>query len=495
MQLFILAVVLSIFAHDASVDLSDPASDQKMTLWPIAILSFLHLFLAVAYYGVCRMVYRRLEQPRVELVLSWLDRLTAVYRSTVLLFFMVGLWYGVLKLTRVILGDLILIDEFLTLIPPLGMIIWSWWSYYPIDKRLREAPLIRRLDTGLPVHSIWTRWQYLLFHVRHQIALMLVPLLALMALSELINRYVPDRWSALGIDLQSLSMVICSAMVFLIAPVVIRHLWATAPLPAGELRDRLMMMCRDYGVGIRELLLWDTFGGMVNGAVMGAISRVRYILLTDALLEALSSEEVEAVMAHELAHVKRHHIFWLVGVGVAAMAGLALGWAVIIEIIIVSLGVGGEDTYGGLIIHPAGQVICTGLLACVTWAVVFGWVSRRFERQADSFAVTHFATKKIGPTIEQPGTPVTIPRSAIEVMTRSLQQVADLNHLPTTRRSWRHGSIAWRQTYLRRLEGIPLGQLPIDRQVFAIKLAAMGTGIALVMLEWWQPDWLDALLG
>ena len=63
---------------------------------------------------------------------------------------------------------------------------------------------------------------------------------------------------------------------------------------------------------------------MINGAVMGAITPVRYILLTDALLETLPRERVEAVMAHELAHVRRHHIFWLVMAAAGSMAGLTI---------------------------------------------------------------------------------------------------------------------------------------------------------------------------
>ena len=55
------------------------------------------------------------------------------------------------------------------------------------------------------------------------------------------------------------------------------------------------------------------------------------------------------------------------------------------------------------------------------------------------------------------------------------------------RRSWRHGSIAWRQAYLLTLIGRPLDALPIDRLIRRTKVAVavillLGVG-AVVALE------------
>ncbi len=51
----------------------------------------------------------------------------------------------------------------------------------------------------------------------------------------------------------------------------------------------------------------------------------------------------------------------------------------------------------------------------------------------------------------------------------ALASVAQLNHIPVRRRSFRHGSMAVRQERLRRLVGAPLHRLPIDRTVRWIK--------------------------
>ena len=60
-----------------------------------------------------------------------------------------------------------------------------------------------------------------------------------------------------------------------------------------------------------------------------------------------------------------------------------------------------------------------------------------------------------------------------QTMIEALQQVAELNHVPARKRSWRHGSIAWRQRNLRALVGLPVEDLPIDRQMQWIKAAAL----------------------
>jgi Zn-dependent protease with chaperone function len=281
------------------------------------------------------------------------------------------------------------------------------------------------------------------------------------------------------------------------APLLLRHLWDTVPLPPGELRDRLQRMCEQHEVGVRDLLLWRTFGGMVNGAVMGFVGRVRYILLTDALLEALPLERVEAVMAHELAHVRRHHMFWLLIVAGSTMLGMQLAWGV---------GLHGAarltEVHGGPIPLPdriesiardEQSLMELALLpALVCWFGLFGWVSRRFERQADTFAVQHLARERAQLAAEAvgdhppPDRRIHVDPLAADAMISALQQVAELNHMNVGRptflqklTAWRHGTIPWRQAYLRGLIGQPIDRLDIDRQVRWIKVAS---GAAFVFI-------------
>jgi STE24 endopeptidase len=275
--------------------------------------------------------------------------------------------------------------------------------------------------------------------------------------------------------------------VFILAPLIIRGIWDTVPLPAGEVRRHLTQLCRDHRVRVRDLLLWRTFGGTINGAVMGFFAPVRYILLTDALLDLLPKNQIEAVMVHELAHVRKHHMFWLL---VSGFGTITLLLGVFLPALVYA--------HRGLIraapmahipmpaIGETGLSIAAAALTCLCGAWIFGWISRRFERQADSFAVQHLA-HQAGWQVGGNGGLVVDPESAA-VMAQALQSVADLNHMSVTRSSWRHGSIRWRQEYLYGLVGQPADRLAIDRLVGRIKIAALLAAVAGLLLIIFAPD-------
>ena len=62
------------------------------------------------------------------------------------------------------------------------------------------------------------------------------------------------------------------------------------------------------GVRCRDFRIWQTDRQVLNAAVAGLLPSLRYIFMTDALLLYLRDEEMEAVIAHELGHVRRRHL-------------------------------------------------------------------------------------------------------------------------------------------------------------------------------------------
>lgn len=484
MQIFVLALMLGVFAHDSQPGLFNNAAaiDGR---WVALIVFLPKLALAGIFWLACRYTRARMPRPSGHKMLKRLERFTTIFRFAALALFGLDLYAGALDHIREALagpgGNPIILDELLVMLPTLLLGAFSWWAYYPIDRRMREAALITRLDAGMPIHPVWTRGQYLLAQFRHQMVIMLAPLLALVAWREIVDRY--GGGTAGGIDVKTILLVAGSGGLLLSAPVMIRHLWDTAPLPEGELRDRLVRLCKTHRVGVRQLLVWRTFGGMINAAVMGLMTPVRYILLTDALLEQVPIAQVEAVMAHEVAHVRKHHLAWLLVVLLAVAGFVMKAWELVIfggtEYLKASSSPALKSYAERLLNHHDLMTACAALGALATGCAIFGWVSRRFERQADTFAVQHLATH------DPPGgTPMTvITHPAIEAMTSALQAVADLNHINTRRRSWRHGSIAWRQAHLQGLVGRRPDKLWIDREVFWIKVAAALVLIGLVVAD------------
>jgi Zn-dependent protease with chaperone function len=258
------------------------------------------------------------------------------------------------------------------------------------------------------------------------------------------------------------------ALVLTMMPLVLRRVWSTAVLGPGPLRDRLSEMCRRQRVKVRELLVWGTHGTMINGAVMGFVGPVRYILLTDALLESLPQVQVEAVMAHELGHVKRKHMLWL---GIAAVSAITLA----------QLGINGglwlvwgDRAFAS---DPAQAAVALAALLAGLW--VFGFVSRRFEWQADAFAVQHLSQAGASADADspeaspRPQTSGLVTEAATIAMAGALESVARLNRIPRDKFTWRHGSISVRQRKLVALSGQRLDRLAVDRQVRWLKAASL----------------------
>lgn len=380
---------------------------------------------------------------------------------------------GTLSAVRAWIGDVVAIDELLTIAPVLAFIAGTWWSLYPLDLRLREALLVRSLDDpeGRPVHPPLTRGQYVGSGVRHQMMLFFVPLAMMTAWQEAcalrvlawLAEAAPWLPAAAGTAVEYAGIL----AVLVMSPAVMRRVWDTAPIGAGPLREQVRAMCRRYRVRVRGPLLWRTHGSVVNGAILGVFWPLRYMLLTDALLERLSADQVEAVMAHEVAHVRRRHLVWL---AVCILSAVVLTFWVL-KGVLLGLPAGMGDSGVASLVMALGGLAGAGM--------VFGLVSRRFEWQADAFAVQHLTRTRAGE-----GRPVT--PEAVAAMAGALQSVADLNGIDPDAFTWRHGSVAERQRRLRALLHKPVDGLPIDRQVRVIKAAAMVTLVASTAPIVWQ---------
>lgn len=503
MQVITLLIVAMVYLSEEATRwspwTSGLGSDQRVVLsfaGPAAIVA-----LTAGIFALCR---RRIDRrgswrsiaiaERTLAASAWLALLVHVFNLAVL---------DLHGAVRSELGDWIIVDEFIALSPPVLVVLGAWFFYYPINRRLREAALIRLLDSGKPVYPIWTRREYVLSQARLHFGLVLLPALIIMGWAEAVEIiWNAERDGAEPTWIPTAALGIGVAAIFLFAPTLMTRIWDTTPLRSGELRDRLERLCHVHGVRVRKLLVWNTHGAMINGAVMGLIGRLRYILLTDALLDTMTTTQVEAVMAHELGHARRHHLPWLAICLIATISTTGLVTGLLVRAATPPVGIAQPGIDAGptwqapsmepLSSPPASLPISRSApsadwiepLALVATLVIslgaFGWTSRRFERQADTFAVQHLS----GLTRDG-GDDAVITHEAADAMSDALQVVAELNHIPTSRRSWRHGSIAWRQNYLRSIVGTRCDALGIDRVMRRIQVIAVLALLTSATLTWW----------
>lgn len=93
----------------------------------------------------------------------------------------------------------------------------------------------------------------------------------------------------------------------LLAPAWVFALGAT-PLPSSE-RARLFGLAAATGVRIRDICSYPGRGQrQANALQIGTLPGLRYVLVSDYLLDHMTSVEVDAVVAHELGHAKERHV-------------------------------------------------------------------------------------------------------------------------------------------------------------------------------------------
>ncbi len=395
--------------------------------------------------------------------------LLAVHAAAVILF-------GLLTEVRDQLGNLIAIDETISLLPLVFGLMVVEFAIYPIERRLRNAMMMRSLDEGLPVHPFPNRLRFVWLWTRHHILFILIPLSILLAWSELAPLLVPEGGlsptarEGWFVGIQILGV----AAVFTLIPPLLVRIWDTVPLPPGRLRNRLDDMCATHRVRIRNFLVWRTGGVMLNGAAIGLVHPLRYVVLSDALLTSLTEREVEAVAAHEIGHIRCKHTLWL------AISILA---AIMILGTLAGMTINTYQLHASVPLTPPAERIAVGVVLAFTLIgtlVVLGMVSRRFERQADAFALRHLSGE------QDKAHPVETTAEAAHAMAGALQRVADAHAIDVRRKTFRHGSIYGRQRALITAVGQRTSALAADRVAKRTRLVVVGMlaiGVGLVVWD------------
>jgi STE24 endopeptidase len=377
-----------------------------------------------------------------------------------------------------------------------------WWSQYPADRALREQTLLTLIDADLPLHAPPRFAAYFLSNLRLQVLFLAIPLLLIVLGHDLLTLLasalpLPDRADDLT---DAIAWFVSAGGVFLFAPEILRRVLHTEPLADSPLRRRLDTVCHRTGIRYRDILLWKTDHNLGNAAVMGFFPRMRYILLSDLLLERMPDEEIEAVFAHEVGHIVHRHMLWYVAfVGVLAMINIGPGrWL------------------GDLLnryLGERGEFLSISLFMIAKFVILFGFISRQFERQADVYAARTMQKFQSPPSIADapalnlplfaagtsPIAPMLLPAPIIAdpnaasfvgpagaaLFASALRRVAIINNIPITAASWCHGSIAKRMQYIHSLGRDPNATARFDtlmRRVYAaiiLALVVSGTVLAL----------------
>lgn len=217
---------------------------------------------------------------------------------------------------------------------------------------------------------------------------LLIPWLLISIVTDLfLFLKIPFMSSDLG---QTIVVSLALIAFVLLGPWLMVRLWRCEPLPPGEVREELEKFCGDLGFRVGGFLLWPLFGGeMLTAGVVGILPRLRYILITSGLLKILEVDELKAVMAHEMGHVRKKHLLFFVGLFILFML-LIYNLGDLVLLLVLS-----NRTMLHWTLMPEVGPYFTSFMSSVPplilmilfFRFVFGFFLRNSERQADIFAL------------------------------------------------------------------------------------------------------------
>ena len=226
--------------------------------------------------------------------------------------------------------------------------------------------------------------ELLSFHLKF-LLLPLAPLVMYLAMLDVLVR-LPDSVLRFLVSHPYLLIglfvpVLAGAYIF--APLLMRFLWKTKPLTDGVLKEKLEQLTHKSRVKYRDIVVWQTGSLLIaNAAVAGTLRWNRRIFLTDALLEYFSDDQIETIVAHELGHIRYKHIPTYVLFSFLYLLSYPFFIMYVEYPIMQLLPVDMVENYPFL--SSVGSI----LFFVLYFIFGFRFISRRFEHQADLYAVT-----------------------------------------------------------------------------------------------------------
>jgi Zn-dependent protease with chaperone function len=388
------------------------------------------LALTLVFGGCVRLIFKRLGARLGTLALTQSDSLyhSALVRCSVLAVVVFAIDIYGLGLPSFV-NDLPLLDRVPTLqalvflLLFIGLLSMVWGFAFDAYQRLYQPEFTRR--------------DYIASNISFA-APVLLPWLLISFITDLISA-LPS--SAPKAFLATTEGQILYFLIFLLAfavvgPTMIKTFWRCTPLEDSPQRTQIDRLCRRAGMAYADILRWPLFGGkMITAGVMGLVRRFRYILVTPSLLVLLAADEIDAVVAHEIGHIKKKHLLFYLLFFAGYLLISYVTFDLVLYIIIFAEPIWQLVHHSGANQTMVASVIFSAMMICVFlvyFRFVFGFFMRNFERQADGYVYVLFDSA--GPLIS------------------TLRKIAFTSGQPADRPNWHHYSIRERIDFLSKCE-------------------------------------------
>jgi STE24 endopeptidase len=373
--------------------------------------------------------------------------------------------------------------ELAILAPLLVGLVVSWIFFYDAEQALHAGD-------GKNTRAFGGRWRYVGFQIRQNLALIAAPVVVLIVAQGLMRQF-PETFR--DDHAQTLFILPMAGSMVVFMPWVIRLLLRLEPMPPGPLRDRLEAAAKRLHCRCSNILIWNTRNGMANAMVVGVLPWLRYVLLSDRLVEDMTPEEVEAVFGHEVGHVKHQHMLYYLAFLVGSLAVLSRGSG-LLETQVREFWPAAEAFMEARASWLQSWLALPTLLGLAVYIfTMFGFLSRRCERQADVYGCRAVSCSGPGCTCHGEQTVLADNGNAlcptgIRTFMSALDKVALLNGISRSKpgwlHSWQHSTIERRVGFLERMMGDSAIEERFQRRLFRFKIVVLIAIIAALGFLW-----------
>jgi STE24 endopeptidase len=213
----------------------------------------------------------------------------------------------------------------------------------------------------------------------HAINLVINPLLALILF--LAFRISPDLWWLWA----ACAMILVSVVFATLYPVVIMPLFNKyTPIEDEELTTRLGHILKKGGLKIKGFFIQDmSRQTKKENAFLGGMGKTRRVVLSDNIINNMSLEELETVLAHEVGHYRYKHMWKNVFLG--ALYQLLIFY--ISHRIMLLINPDFLTSFDNMLLAYPIFLLCFGILHMLIIGPISKVISRYFEKQADRYAL------------------------------------------------------------------------------------------------------------
>lgn len=330
-----------------------------------------------------------------------------------------------------------LADDMLTVAPALLSLIGAWAIF------IFGAPTgsLAKNKSRTSVFVLWLRMQVIMVTAPILFAFFITDCVRLAGAVELSPSMQVAFLSMCGV-------VLVASILFY--PQMMLFVWSTRRIEDKTFELRCKKLFELAGIRPRKVRVWKTGNSIVNAAAVGIVPGTEVIIVSDMLLEKFDEQEVDAILLHEIGHIRHRHCIKRIAMVLVPLTLLAIDQATGCGL---HQFIGESKLLNGVEFASLPQFL-PAVAFLIYLLVVSKTVFRSMEFEADRFAIE--SQSKIG---SSGGSDVN-DRCAVEL---ALEKMAAIYPRQIDRRSGLHPSIRQRLAFAVEVHAEILGEKkPVD---------------------------------